>query len=59
MTVERLVELVIRSLTAENDIADVHRGHTMHSDRQALVVVDRDGLRWRLWVAAEPWAAPA
>lgn len=59
MTVDRLVELVIRSLTAEHEIADVQRGHTMPSDRHALVVVDRDGLRWRLWVDAEPWAAPA
>lgn len=59
MTIERLIELVIRSLSAENELVDVHRGHTLHSDRVGLVVVDRDGVRWRLWVAKEPWAAPA
>lgn len=59
MTVERLVELVVRSLTAENELADVHRGHTVHSDRVGVVVVAVDGSRWRLWVGKEPWAAPA
>ena len=42
MTVERLVELVIRSLIAENEIADVHCRHSSYSDRVSLVVVDRD-----------------
>ncbi|HEX6256093.1 MAG TPA: hypothetical protein VFZ70_09820 [Euzebyales bacterium] len=59
MTVERLVELVIRALTVEGEIAEVRRARTVHSDRVGLVVVDRDGDRWRLWVAVDPWAAPA
>ena len=56
MTVERLVELVIRSLTAKNEIADVHRGHSSYIDRVPLVVVDRDDQRWRLLVMVEPWS---
>ena len=59
MTVERLVELVIRSLTAENEIVDVHRGHSSYTDRVPLVVVDRDDRRWRLLIMVEPWAVPA
>ena len=59
MTAERLVHLLIRALTVEAEVAEVRRAHTLHTDRHALVVVDRDGSKWRLWVAAEPWAAPA
>lgn len=59
MTAARLVELLIRALTIENEVAEVRRGHTMHTDRHAVIVVDRDGLSWRVWVAQEPWAAPA
>ena len=59
MTAARLVELLIRALNVEAEVAEVRRARTMHSDRRALVVVDRDGLRWRLWVATEPWSAPA
>lgn len=59
MTAARLVELLIRALTAENEIREVRRGHTLDRDRDALVVVDRDGLSWRIWVAREPWSAPA
>jgi hypothetical protein len=55
VTVERLVELVIRSLTAEHEVADVHRGHSSYTDRVPLVVVDRDGARWRVLVMVEPW----
>ncbi|HSJ44307.1 MAG TPA: hypothetical protein VK923_06465 [Euzebyales bacterium] len=59
MTVEGLVELVIRSLAEEHDIVDVHLGHSSYPDRVPLVVVDRDARRWRLLVMVEPWAAPA
>jgi hypothetical protein len=59
VTVDRLVELVIRSLTAENEIADVHRGHSSYTDRVPLVVVDRDDRRWRLLIMVDPWAVPA
>ena len=59
MNVERLVELVISALTAENQVADVHRSHTVYRDRVAVTVVDVDGDRWRLHILREPWAAPA
>ena len=59
MTVDRLVGLLIRSLTAEHEVADVHRSHTVYRDRVAVTVVDVDGDRWRLHVLREPWAAPA
>ncbi|HEX6254379.1 MAG TPA: hypothetical protein VFZ70_01075 [Euzebyales bacterium] len=58
MTVTRLVELLIRSLSTEHEVADVRRAHTTYSDRVGVLVVDRDGLRWRLTVAREPWSAP-
>jgi hypothetical protein len=58
VNVERLVELVIRALTAENQIVDVHQPHR-HGDRVAVTVVDVDRDRWRLHVLREPWAAPA
>lgn len=44
MTIERLVELLIRALTAEHEVADVRRRHTVHTDRKAVLVVDHDGL---------------
>ena len=59
MTVEGLVELVIRSLAEEHDIVDVHLGRSSYPDRVPLVVVDRDGDRWRVYVLREPWSAPA
>jgi hypothetical protein len=59
MTVDRLVELVIRSLSAKHEVADVYRGHSSYSDRVALVVVDRDDRRWRLLVMIEPSTASA
>lgn len=42
VNVERLVELVIRALTAENQVGDVHRSHTVYRDRVAVTVVDVD-----------------
>ena len=59
VNVDRLVDLIIRSLTAENAIVDVHRSHTVYNDRVALSVVDTDGDRWRIHILREPWSAPA
>lgn len=59
MSIDRLIELVVRALTAEHEIAEVRRAHTMHTDRVGLVIVDRDGQRWRAWLGEEPWSAPA
>lgn len=57
MTVDRLVELLVRALTVEHEVAEVRRARTVYRDRVGLVVVDVDGLRWRAWVAREPWSA--
>jgi hypothetical protein len=45
VTVERLVELIVRSLTAEHEVADLHRALTVHTDRVGLVVGAADGTR--------------
>jgi hypothetical protein len=59
VTLERLVELVVRSLTVEHEVADVQRGHATTPDTALLVVTAFDGGRWKLTASADPWSRPA
>jgi len=59
MTLERLVDLIIRSLSVEYEIQTVDRGHTSLVDHALVVVTDRRGGRWRLTASPEAWSRPS
>ena len=59
MTLERLVDLIIRSLTVEYEVRAVERSRTTLVDHALVVVTDRNGGRWRLTASPEPWSRPS
>lgn len=59
MTLERLVDLIVRSLSVEYEVQAVDRAHTTLVDHALVVVTDRRGGRWRLTASPEPWSRPS